>query len=815
MQKTGTLNRISGVFQRSAVLRWLVQARRLPMYYAVMILVSIFYHYAPSMTPLWILLSLLLQAALFRMFDYVKQHPVIGGALYVLIGICLIWASGRFIRMGHTDPLFAPSDPSQQIYFFVWFMTPQSVLVTSYPGYTIALFLLFFYFIGSITYYFTYVRYRVLMSFVIMLFPFEIYAKENEVMPVPFIILLFACYFAVMIYCRQARTEDPAVTAPITERGGELLVMPARKSSYAGVRPELLDGRFLRSAGLFLSAACIAVLVIPKPDYLADRRAIDSLINMSSVSDYLMSAISGFADDSDGGSYSQTAIRRALFYTNASEPLNLRVRTLTNYHYDTDSWSASDYDLRPDSSDYNNSNGIRYSDDFSGFSSSSDTVRPDHLVNALHEILGQHPDLAQKWNLTEFAGKPAVSSADYERTLTLETAGEVPVVIPEPLDVFRMGDSDPLHQNRSDIIFRYTNSRWYAKQYTSQYISPTLADNVSVKRLTQRFTLEEWQDFLTDVLVAVRSENSRNRLIVQKALVSLSDAERFAASVRSETPDSVRALAGELTGGIRNDYDKAVAVWQYLKLGNFTYSLEFQKGPADNTETFLFQHRTGVCYQFAGAMVELCRAAGLPTRYIEGYSMSQRYDRLTSNWDFIISTEHGHAFVEVYIAGYGWMPFDPTAGTVQTELAENNTSVISSLQIWGAILLAAALLIIFMAVKGLPMIREALFRRKFRRTKSAESVQEAFARLRRQWQANPSRTVRQLCAEQGAFLNMDLEPLADGVEQTVYAERCTPELADRIYALYCAAFDARKPAIRQQKRTQRRKSRRAVPASNS
>ena len=82
----------------------------------------------------------------------------------------------------------------------VWFLTPQAVLTTGtfdgsgnevvsaamqmlsteYLGYTLALFMLFTMFVATITYYYTLVRYRVLMSFVVMIFPFMIYAREDE-----------------------------------------------------------------------------------------------------------------------------------------------------------------------------------------------------------------------------------------------------------------------------------------------------------------------------------------------------------------------------------------------------------------------------------------------------------------------------------------------------------------------------------------------------------------------------------------------------------------------------------------------------------
>ena len=800
MQRAGILQRGADVLRESAVLRWFLQARRLPMYYAVMIMVSIFYHYAPTLTLLWIAVSLLVQAGLFRFFDFVKRHPVLGGALYIVIGIGALSASGWLIHMGFDQPVFGPEEQTQQIYFLIWFMTPQSVLVSSYIGYTAALFLLFSYFIGSITYYFTYVRYRVLMSFVIMLFPFEIYAKENETMPVPCIILLFACYFAVMIYCRQARAEEPSVTAPITARGGESLSPPSRKSSYYGIRPELLDGRFLRSAAVFLAAACITVLVIPKPKVTADRRAVESLVNMASVTDYLMNAISGFADDSDGGSYGQNMLRRPLYYTKASEPLNLRIRTLTNYHYDTDSWSASEYDQQPSRRNTKYENTAWYS----GFETVSPDPRPNDLNAVLHDVLTEHPELAEKWSLTSFAEKPRLNPADYEALLTVEAAGPNPSVMAVPLGVYAMYVNDPTYQNRSGVIFRYNNIVRYGERFSAEYVSPTLANSEPVRLLAAQLDLQKWTAFLEEVQTVTDRESEPGSFrseVILAAVRTLEDAKRFADSVISETPDSVRALAQELTQGFSSDYEKANAVWEYLKFGDFTYSMEFQKGPQDSTETFLLGHKTGVCYQFAGAMTELCRAAGLPARYVEGYSMSQRYDRLTSDWDYIVSTEHGHAFTEVYVAGYGWMPFDATAGSAEEVAADTQTNVISMLQIWGIVLMAAALLAVAAVVWIIPMLREKLFRRKFRTERSAETVQEAFARLRKQWKADPALTVREICAKSGAVLDMDLSQLADDVEQTVYAERCTPELAGRVYAHYCAAFDAWKPAVRRRRKT--------------
>ena len=47
----------------------------------------------------------------------------------------------------------------------------------------------------------------------------------------------------------------------------------------------------------------------------------------------------------------------------------------------------------------------------------------------------------------------------------------------------------------------------------------------------------------------------------------------------------------------------------------------------------------------------------MPARYVEGY-VAKELD--TETGKYIVRQKHGHAFPEVYIAGYGWMIFEPT-----------------------------------------------------------------------------------------------------------------------------------------------------------
>jgi hypothetical protein len=58
-------------------------------------------------------------------------------------------------------------------------------------------------------------------------------------------------------------------------------------------------------------------------------------------------------------------------------------------------------------------------------------------------------------------------------------------------------------------------------------------------------------------------------------------------------------------------------------------------------------------------MVVLLRAVGIPARFVTGFGPGDR-NPFTGYWD--VRASDAHAWVEVYYAGAGWMPHDPTFG---------------------------------------------------------------------------------------------------------------------------------------------------------
>ena len=120
----------------------------------------------------------------------------------------------------------------------------------------------------------------------------------------------------------------------------------------------------------------------------------------------------------------------------------------------------------------------------------------------------------------------------------------------------------------------------------------------------------------------------------------------------------VYAMAEEIAQGCETPYDTALAIRDYL-LRNYKYELQVEYPPAnrDFVSWFLLDAKEGYCSYFATAMAVMCRMAGLPARYVEGYQVKP-----DGTGEVQVDGSDAHAWVEVYFQGAGWLSFDPTPG---------------------------------------------------------------------------------------------------------------------------------------------------------
>lgn len=74
------------------------------------------------------------------------------------------------------------------------------------------------------------------------------------------------------------------------------------------------------------------------------------------------------------------------------------------------------------------------------------------------------------------------------------------------------------------------------------------------------------------------------------------------------------------------------------------------------------QHATGVCQDYTHAMLALCRAAGIPARYVSGYVHPNPHAE-----ERFVGSEGSHAWLEAFLPGNGWVGYDPTNGRPVSE----------------------------------------------------------------------------------------------------------------------------------------------------
>jgi hypothetical protein len=125
--------------------------------------------------------------------------------------------------------------------------------------------------------------------------------------------------------------------------------------------------------------------------------------------------------------------------------------------------------------------------------------------------------------------------------------------------------------------------------------------------------------------------------------------------------DATRALAMRLTRGCTNNYDRVIALKEYIA-AQCRYNLQAAGVPAghDVVYYFLMQSHEGYCDSFGAALTMLCRYVGIPARLASGFLTGDRVDQYT----YLVREKHKHVWTEVYFPKAGWVPFDATEGTV-------------------------------------------------------------------------------------------------------------------------------------------------------
>ncbi|MDE5584683.1 MAG: transglutaminase-like domain-containing protein [Ruminococcus sp.] len=720
--------------------------------YTVLIMMSIMYHYRSSLTAVYGLASFVIGGLSFRLFDFMKKHRFIGTVGYIALFFIFMYAVGFAQENG---------EKSYPLSFGVWFLTPQSSLEYS-KWYTVEIFLLFQLFMMSVVYYFTKVQYRISMGFLIFIIPFSIYGKEYEKMPTYFIILLAVSYVFMMIRFRQMTDTETT---------------------------EISDRRSIgKSIAVYAVIFAVASAVVPKPKVEADREMLETLISAEQFTDRLVSMLGVFSDETDGGRFSIRNTNTPVYFVRAEEPIKFKLKTFSDYNYSSDSWAVEDFDRN-------------FEKTFDGVGQTMNSTLLDFeetgsLTKAILYASSANKDFAEKYGLSEYAdGEITVPESARVHIVSVARGLQFAPVPPLVQSFAYTSYQQEMALIESGLIYANGKTRTSFSESEDFYFSYTpdsFFDYRTNRAVMDIISQYDYNEILSDAIgVTSGIDSDEARLFA----VQLADEqERYSAytDILLDYGDRqrIKNLAETITEGCFSDYDKARAIESYFFNNNYVYDLGYKKSDGENAESFIFDTKTGVCYEYATAMVLLSRAVGIPARYCEGYNMSQLFDNNATGTNFIITTGDAHGFPELYIRGFGWISFEPTISAGGEDVQENTAT--DSLSRAGVIIFAVAVvLIVFML--AYPAISHQLFILRYSSKSPDETVRAVMLRICRVFGIAKGSTSHETAEIIRAEYGAEIFGLAEMFDRAVYGEAVLDDKErEKAMELYISAYTAYK-----------------------
>ncbi len=138
-------------------------------------------------------------------------------------------------------------------------------------------------------------------------------------------------------------------------------------------------------------------------------------------------------------------------------------------------------------------------------------------------------------------------------------------------------------------------------------------------------------------------------------------------SLPSDVPSVIGRTARQVTADTTNDYDAALAMQEFLRSGDFTYSetapvaQDFDGNGLQALEKF-FAVKQGYCVHFSSAMAVMARELGIPARIAVGYAPGSSVGLGERGTIYEVTSDDLHAWPELYFDGVGWVGFEPTPG---------------------------------------------------------------------------------------------------------------------------------------------------------
>lgn len=222
-------------------------------------------------------------------------------------------------------------------------------------------------------------------------------------------------------------------------------------------------------------------------------------------------------------------------------------------------------------------------------------------------------------------------------------------VEPQLVQVNTVGDYNFLLQAYGTTTYQTDEvADYFSFNYANEKMHLTLDDEI-VKPTNYEITFQQPEYSYTELKETVTSTESDPRYL----------------QLPEQLPQRVSDLAHEITDGYESVYDKARAIENYFARNGFQYETRNVAQPAedeDYVDQFLFETKLGYCDNFSTSMVVMLRSVGIQARWVKGFASGERVASSDGMTTYSVTNNDAHSWVEAYIDGIGWMPFEPTIG---------------------------------------------------------------------------------------------------------------------------------------------------------
>jgi hypothetical protein len=132
-----------------------------------------------------------------------------------------------------------------------------------------------------------------------------------------------------------------------------------------------------------------------------------------------------------------------------------------------------------------------------------------------------------------------------------------------------------------------------------------------------------------------------------------------------QLPERVKELAETITANYEGVYEKTKAIERYFGRNGFVYTQQgvaIPKSGDDYVDQFLFETKKGYCDNFSTSMVVMLRAIDIPARWVKGFAPGEFVINDVGERVYQVTNNEAHSWVEAYMPGIGWIPYEPTIG---------------------------------------------------------------------------------------------------------------------------------------------------------